>query len=186
MRRPAAVALAALALACRDGASGSADAESPPRPVWVADTQIVRDTLGQELEIVIGRQAERAARVEPRRGARDPDEPGIVRSLEPGQAYELLRAGRPRWLVIDLRGPEAFGRRGHIPGAFLFEPAQLEPHIHDLPVRIDQTILLYDEDGRQAREAARLLASYGFPIVRWLEGGFAAWRAADLPIEEGR
>lgn len=177
--------VAVAALACRDEGPrpGGADA---PRSVWVADTQVVRDSLGQELEIVIGREATSVAKVEPRKGARDPGEPGLVRGLEPRRAYDLMRAARPGWFVIDLRGPEAFGRIGHLPGAAMIEPHQLEPYIDKLMVRTDQTVLVYDDTGSAAPEVARLMASYGFPAVRWIEGGFAAWRAAGLPVEEPR
>lgn len=176
--------LAGLPLACRD--------EEPPEPardvaptMMVADTQIVIDSLGREIELIIERPAERPAEVEARAGSRNPDAPGVVRGLPPEQAIELMRAATPRWFIIDLRSSEQYAREGWIPGvAVLIELPLLEQNIEDMHIRTDQTILVYDEDGSRAPEAARLLASYGFPIVRWLEGGFIEWKEADLPVGE--
>lgn len=175
--------LVAATFACGGRDETPEPAVGAPGPVWVADTQIVRDSLGRELEIVVGRPAERVAEVVPRKGARDPDQPDAIHAIAPRRALELMRAARPRWFIIDVRGAEAYVGEGHIPGAVLVEAGDLERNITDLHIRVDQTMLVYDEDGRNARAAARLLASYGFPTVRWLEGGFAAWREAELPIE---
>ena len=182
------VALAlAFALACRDDEPVPAsDVERDGAPVpMVADTQIVRDSLGREVEIVIERPAQRPTEVESRAGSQDPATPGVVRGLEPRQALELMRAATPRWFIIDLRSSEQYAREGWIPGvAVLIERPLLEQNIEDMHIRTDQTILVYDEDGSRAPEAARLLASYGFPIVRWLEGGFIEWKEAGLPMGE--
>lgn len=177
-----AVALAALTLACRDEEPLPAR-DVVPAPM-VADTQIVRDSLGREIEIVIERPAQRPDEVEARAGSRDPAAPGVVRGLPPRQALELMRAATPRWFIIDLRSSEQYAREGWIPGALRIEFPLLEQNIEDMHIRTDQTILVYDEDGSRAPEAARLLASYGFPIVRWLEGGFLAWKRAGLPVGE--
>jgi rhodanese-related sulfurtransferase len=177
------VFVAAFALACGDREERPEPAAGAPSPAWVADTQFVRDSLGRELEIVIGRPAERVVEVVPRKGSRDPDQPDAVRSIAPRRALELMRAARPGWFVIDLRGPEAYVTEGHLPGAVLIEEHDLEPNITDLHIRVDQAILVYDEDGRSMPTTARILASYGFPVVRWLEGGFEAWREAELPID---
>jgi rhodanese-related sulfurtransferase len=150
---------------------------------WVADTQIVRDSLGQELEIVIGRPGERPTEVESRAGSGDPAAPGAVRGLAPKQALDLMRVATPRWFVIDIRSSEQYARQGWIPGAALIELSILEQNIEDLHIRTDQTILVYDESGSRAPEAARLLASYGFPAVRWIEGGFDAWKEGGLPVD---
>ena len=187
MTRPLVVAAA---LAAAAGCGGRAEAPEAaeagsPRPVWVADTQVVRDSLGRELEIAIGRPAERVAEVVPRKGARDPDRVDAVRPIEPRRAIELMRAARPRWFVVDLRSAEAYAVEGRVPGALLIGGDQLEQNLGDLHVRTDQTILVYDEDGRGAPAAARLLSSYGVPTVRWLDGGVAAWREAELPVEGG-
>jgi rhodanese-related sulfurtransferase len=176
--------IVAIAAACREDPPREA-AGGTPRPTMVADTQVVRDSLGREIELVFERPAPRIAAVEPRKGSRDPDRTDVVGALPPRRALELMRAARPRWFVIDLRREETFLAEGYIPGAYLVPHEILEANVGDLKVRVDQTVLVYDEDGREAREAARLLASYGFPIVRWIEGGFAAWRAAELPIEGG-
>lgn len=180
----AALGLAALAFAC-GGDEPAVDIAADSVP-WVADTQIVRDSLGQELEIVIGRPAQQIAEVETRAGSGDPAAPGAVRGLPPKQALDLMRVATPRWFVIDIRSPEQYARQGWIPGAALIEFSILEQNIEDLHIRTDQTILVYDESGSRAPEAARLLASYGFPTVRWIQGGFGAWEEAGLPVDRYR
>jgi rhodanese-related sulfurtransferase len=171
-----------LALGCR-GEEPAVDVAADSVP-WMADTQIVRDSLGQELEIVIGRPARRVAEVEARAGSGDPDAPGVVRGLAPKQALDLMRVATPPWFVIDIRTSEPYAREGWIPGALLIELSILEQNIGDMHIRTDQTILVYDENGSRAPVAARLLASHGFPTVRWIEGGLAAWKEAGLPVEE--
>jgi rhodanese-related sulfurtransferase len=44
-------------------------------------------------------------------------------------------------------------------------------------------VLVYGRDTGSGERAARLLVEYGFPNVRVLEGGFAAWKEAGLPVE---
>jgi len=133
---------------------------------------------------VLGRPAQRVIEVEARAGSGDPEAPGVMRGLPPKQALDLMRVATPRWFVIDIRDAEQYARQGWIPGALLIELSLLEQNIGALHIRTDQTILVYDETGSRAPEAARLLASYGFPTVRWIEGGFSAWKAAGLPVGE--
>src|SRR5688572_12408314 len=109
--------------ACRGG-EPAADVVPDSVP-WVADTQIVRDSLGRELEIVTGRPAQRPAEVEARSGSQDPTAPGVVRSLRPKQALDLMRVATPGWFVIDIRSPEEYARQGWIPGALLIEASIL-------------------------------------------------------------
>lgn len=150
----------------------------------VADTQVIVDSAGNALELIIGRPVDPNLReIFPRRGAADPDAPAAVRALAPRQAHALMQAAAPPWYVIDVRGDEEFVREGHLPGALLVGLPHLEENLNDLHVRSDQTILVYADEGRRAERGARLLASYGFPTVRVLEGGFSAWRRAGLPVE---
>jgi len=177
-----ALALATLALACRDEEQPEPARDIAPT-MMVADTQIVIDSLGREIEIVIERPAQRPAEVETRAGSQDPAAPGVVRGLPPRRALELMRAATPRWFIIDLRSSEQYAREGWIPGvAVLIEPSLLEQNIEDMHIRTDQTILVYDEDGSRAPEAARLLAPCGFPIARWVEGGLMEWKQVDVPV----
>lgn len=184
-RRPTVAGLAALALvlACGgeggDGEPGAAD--TSPRPV-VADTQVVVDSLGNRFEIVTFGRPVPVRRLVPRAGSGDPDAPGVVEVVTPREAHERMGAATPPWYVIDLRSARAYVE-GHIEGTrSLLQPDILERNLDDLQIRVDHTILVHGESDGEAMAAARLLASYGFPRVRVLEGGFAAWQRAGLPV----
>jgi rhodanese-related sulfurtransferase len=134
------------------------------------------------MELVIGRQGG-ATEVDLRAGSGRPDAPGVVDGISPERAAELMRAATPPWYVIDVRDSELYVRQGWIEGAMLFELPRMEDNMGDLHVRTDQTVLVYDDDGSRGEEAARLLASYGMPAVRYIEGGYQAWTAEGLPVK---
>jgi thiosulfate/3-mercaptopyruvate sulfurtransferase len=55
-----------------------------------------------------------------------------------------------------------------------------------LGVRPDRPVVVYDDaDSTAAARAWWLLRFFGHPSVRVLDGGFAAWAAAALPVERG-
>lgn len=193
--RAAAALLALAAAACGGAGDDPPAADRPPAggmdalgsdPTIVADTQRVVDSLGQEF-LVISAGRPRVRAVIPRAGAADPDAPGAIETLTPVLAARRMGASPVPWYVLDVRSAERYVTDGRLSGAVLVPPERLEENLADLQVRTDQVLLVYDGgDGRAARAAARLLASHGFPVVRILEGGFPAWRAAGLPSEGGR
>ena len=69
-------------------------------------------------------------------------------------------------------------------GAALVPAGQIMGNVEDLHVRTDQIVLLYANDERPAVDAARTLASFGFPHLRVLGGGLKAWKEAGLPVEQ--
>jgi thiosulfate/3-mercaptopyruvate sulfurtransferase len=122
------------------------------------------------------------------------------------------RLGQPGWVVVDCRfnlqepaaGRSAYGR-GHIPGARyadldrdLARPPAPSEGRHPLPdpaafaaklgkwgIGPDDTVVAYDE-------ASGAIAARLWWLARWighrgqmrvLDGGFAAWQAAQLPVE---
>ena len=185
-----ALALALAALACGAGgtdeaATGAApDAADTAQERFVADTQFVRDSLGNELMIVSKRTAALLPReVHPRAGAADPTAPDAWRVLEPTVARSMMQAARPPWYVIDVRDSEAWVTRGRLPGAALVPLEALEANVGDLHVRTDQVVLIYADGEERAIAAAEILAGYGFPHLRVLGGGLEAWARADLPVE---
>lgn len=192
--RPTALAVAILvvAAACSgeerpasDPATGnSASAVDSSAERFVADTQYVQDSLGNELMIVSKRTAHLLPReVHPRAGAADPDAPDAWRVLEPRTARSLMQAARPPWYVLDVRDSEAWAGRGHLPGAALVPLELLEANVEDLHVRTDQVLLVYADDEARATAAAEILAGYGFPHLRVLSGGLDAWEREGFPVE---
>ncbi|MDH4182853.1 MAG: DsbA family protein [Nitrospinota bacterium] len=97
------------------------------------------------------------------------------------QAAELetrLQAGE-ELLTLDVRIPKDFAA-GHIPGANCI-PAKV---IHRSLAKLDRkwTIILVDDGGVEANEAAFALASEGFNKTSVLHGGMPAWKG---PLEKG-
>lgn len=187
-----AVAVAACSNGAGDGARDGARTDSAartegapaPDPRFAPDTQLVRDSLGNELLIVSKRTAGLLPReVHPRAGAGDPDDPGAWRVVAAEDARVQMESARPPWYVIDVRDSRAWVTRGRISGAALVPLEDLEANVEDLHVRTDQVVLLYGDDERRALAAARILASHGFPHLRVLQGGLDAWSRAGLPVE---
>ena len=112
-------------------------------------------------------------------------------------AAELRSEGRI--LLLDLRPAEAFAA-GHLPGAVhldLFgislidtDPAPMRAFVwiieHLLAsrgVKADRPVVVYETDsGMRAARAFWFLEYFGHQNVRVLDGGYAAWQSAGLPV----
>ena len=164
------------------GARAGGAADSAPR--FEADTQLVRDSLGNELMIVSKRTAHLLPReLRPRAGAGDPDAPDAWRVLDPRTARSLMQSAQPPWYVIDVRDSRGYVTRGHLANAALVPLEVLADNVTDLHVRTDQIVLVYADDEARATAAAKILAGYGFPHLRVLGGGLEAWAREGLPVE---
>lgn len=82
--------------------------------------------------------------------------------------------------VIDVRNADEWAH-GHIGGALHVPLGRLRESVAQLPVGTQQLVLQCEAGGRSAIAASVLLA-LGAPNVANFEGGFAAWRAARLPV----
>lgn len=87
-------------------------------------------------------------------------------------------------LVLDLRPPRPFAA-GHVPGAvnMQFNRADLADRA-ELVLPKTQPLVIHAEPTPIATTAVELLRRAGFDVLDHLEGGLAAWRSADLPVEE--
>ena len=88
-------------------------------------------------------------------------------------------------VIMDVRSSSAQGldpRR--IPGALQIPVQEVERHVRGLPR--DREIILYCScpNEASAAQAAKLLLSHGFRLVRPLRGGLDAWIAAGYAVEE--
>jgi thiosulfate/3-mercaptopyruvate sulfurtransferase len=133
--------------------------------------------------------------------------------IEPAELADLLRAERPpvladvRWALTGPPGRPEF-EAGHLPGAQWVDlerelsgpagtggsggrhplpaPEVLQAALRRIGVDDDSTVVVYDAATSLA--AARmwwLLTDAGLTDVRVLNGGFAAWQAAGLPVARG-
>lgn len=123
-------------------------------------------------------------------GLLDSHQPPIVADVRwtlggPSGKPDFEKGHIPSALWVDLEahlsGPPGSGGRHPRPSAAVFEQA-----MRDLGVSRDSLVVAYDAATSQS--AARLwwlLTDAGHHRVRVLNGGFAAWLAADLPTQSG-
>src|SRR5512142_2786359 len=87
-------------------------------------------------------------------------------------------------LDLDLAGPPGPGGRHPLP-----EVAALQAALRRLGVRADRPVVVVEAGGPATTGAAArawwLLRWAGHPDVRVLDGGYAAWQAAGLPVATG-
>ena len=109
-----------------------------------------------------------------------------IERVEPGEAWEAATSGDA--LIVDLRSSDERRRHGIVPGSLHVPRSVLEwradplgewrnPHLaeHGRP-------LLLCAEGYSSSLAAASLLDVGHPWAGDVVGGFAAWRAAGLPI----
>ena len=111
-----------------------------------------------------------------------------LKRLAPAEALDAMRSGAA---LIDVRSDSQIARDGTIAGALVIprnvlewrlDPASQHRH-RDAPQLSDHVILLCDE-GYQSSLAAATLQQLGFSRATDVEGGFQAWRATALPVEQ--
>lgn len=107
-------------------------------------------------------------------------------SLEEAQA-EIAKEGT---LLVDIRDPRERERDGTIPGAKHVTRGMLEfwadpesPYYKPF-FEFDGRIVVYCAGGMRSALAADSLTTIGFTDVGHIEGGFAAWKSAGLPVED--
>jgi rhodanese-related sulfurtransferase len=124
------------------------------------------------------------ARLEPVVGE---PEPIVCDLIAPADLSErrLQAAAAPRAapLVVDVRAPKEYAA-GHVAGAINIPLEQVEIQIGELPA--DQLVVTYcnmhHPGHSRGEEAAALLSRHGIQAMA-LQGGFPAWKEAELPQE---
>jgi hydroxyacylglutathione hydrolase len=101
-----------------------------------------------------------------------------IEQLSPLEVAQRVRAGAAT--VIDVRNTDEWAH-GHIRGALHAPLGRLQEYVGKLPAGTQQLVLQCESGGRSGIAASVLLA-LGVQNVANLEGGFAAWRAAGLPV----
>ena len=93
-------------------------------------------------------------------------------------------------LLVDIRDPREHERDGTIPGAKHVTRGMLEfwadpesPYYKPY-FEFDTRIVVYCAGGLRSALAADTLKTLGFTDVGHIEGGFGAWKAAGLPVED--
>lgn len=104
------------------------------------------------------------------------------------QAQKLLQDSNA--VFVDIRDVRELEREGMIPGAFHAPRGMLEFWVDpDSPYYKpifgeDKRFILYCASAWRSALAAKTLQDMGLPHVCHLEGGFSAWKQANLPVAE--
>ena len=96
---------------------------------------------------------------------------GAVAGLSAADVKQRLEA-KADFVLLDVRGPDEF-KQERLPGAISIPLGALRSRLGELPR--DKEIVAYCKVSLRGYEAARILQGAGFPHVRILDGGVAAW-----------
>jgi hydroxyacylglutathione hydrolase len=105
---------------------------------------------------------------------------GFLPQLPPRELDERRRKSEELF-VLDVRQPAEWAE-GHVPGAHHISGGELPQRIDDVPS--DRPVAVYCGTGYRSSVAASLLRRSGHRDVYNVIGGFSAWEAAELPIQE--
>jgi len=96
---------------------------------------------------------------------------------------DLIRLMNQGALVLDIRKPDAFAQ-GHVGGAKQLPSDQILTAGESFKKFKEKPVVVYDESGSLAAVAVRQLTQQGFTKAFSLRGGFAGWRAENLPVNK--
>ena len=104
--------------------------------------------------------------------ARPPD-------VTPAELAAQLESDAPP-IVLDVRTLREWNE-GHIPGAMHIPIDEMNDRKHTVPQ--DRDVVVHCGVAPRARMAEKMLMRIGHERVFHLDGGFNAWKAAELPVE---
>ncbi|HEU4592308.1 MAG TPA: rhodanese-like domain-containing protein [Steroidobacteraceae bacterium] len=96
-------------------------------------------------------------------------------------SQDLIRLMNQGALVLDIRKEEEFAK-GHVNGAKHLSSEKILTAGDTFKRFKDKPVVVYCDSGSLAAAAVRQLNNQGFTKAFTLRGGFAAWRADNLPI----
>jgi rhodanese-related sulfurtransferase len=96
-------------------------------------------------------------------------------------SQDLIRFMNQGALVLDIRKPEEFAA-GHVNGAKQLPSDQILTAGENFKRYKEKPVVVYCDSGSLAAAAVRQLNLQGFTKAFSLRGGFAAWRAENLPV----
>jgi rhodanese-related sulfurtransferase len=94
---------------------------------------------------------------------------------------DLIRLMNQGALVLDIRKPDQFAA-GHVNGAKQLPSDQILTAGDTFKRFKEKPVVVYCDSGSLAAAAVRQLQAQGFTKAFTLRGGFAAWRAENLPV----
>ena len=107
------------------------------------------------------------------------DVSGKTFPLDPAKAKELYTGNESKYLVIDLRSAEDYGK-GHVKGAVNIPLAALPQNLDKLPM--DKTLMLYCYSGQTSALTMVPLKNFGYKVVS-ISRGFPSVEKAGFAID---
>ncbi len=114
----------------------------------------------------------------------------VVENLTVDQVVSELQDGKA--VIVDIRESEERVQNGFIPGAVHLPRGMLEfyadptsPYYRS-EIAPDKRVILHCAAGGRSALAARSLQDLGYANVAHLDGGLAAWAAANQPVAKER
>lgn len=110
-----------------------------------------------------------------------------IEAVSPQLAFEQAQSDDV--MLVDIRDPRELEREGRVPGAFHATRGMLEFWIdpespyHKPIFASGKTFIFFCSAGWRSALATKTAQDMGLSPVRHIEGGFAAWRAAGLPVD---
>lgn len=104
-------------------------------------------------------------------------------SISPQRGVMLLN--RENALPLDIRNATSY-RSGHIINAINIEQSDLTGALPKIQKYKTQAVLVYCEAGVSSARVVKQLRGAGFSKVFQLQGGLAAWRGENLPLEASK
>jgi rhodanese-related sulfurtransferase len=105
------------------------------------------------------------------------------KAVDPAGLTALIN--RQDALLVDVSAAADF-EKGHIAGAKNVQMSQFDADNKVLAKVRELPVAVVCRTGTVSSDAARKLAKAGFKQVHWLDGGIAAWVAAQLPLVKGK
>jgi rhodanese-related sulfurtransferase len=96
-------------------------------------------------------------------------------------SQDLIRLMNQGALVLDIRKPEEFAA-GHVNGAKQLDSDKILTAGDNFKRYKEKPVVVYCDSGSLAAAAVRQLTHQGFTKAFQLRGGFAGWRAENLPV----
>jgi rhodanese-related sulfurtransferase len=105
------------------------------------------------------------------------------KAVDPAGLTALIN--RQDALLVDVSAAGEF-EKGHIAGAKNVQMSQFDADNKVLAKVRELPVVVACRSGTASADAAKRLVKAGFKKVYWLDGGIAAWQAANLPLARGR
>jgi len=105
----------------------------------------------------------------------------VIVQRTPAQVAAMMDDAHAQVTVVDVRGATEYDA-GHLHGVRNIPVGYLADHLGELPR--DTPLVLHCQGGARSAIGASVLRANGFANVSNMTGGFGAWDAAGLPVEQ--